>query len=161
MQPKFVEFETNYTVYIKPADSHLYFHTDRIPAIKINQMYPKRCCSQLCLICNSDINYTTKSKEYTKYLVNKEHDIKWVQQCFSNIGETSQQKTQKKVNPRNADTNVVFSTSIFNSLRPNLNKIMNKNIHVLLTNDNLRKLYPKGRILFVNKMKKNLEQLLM
>ena len=84
-----------------------------------------------------------------------------MQQCFSNIGETSQQKTQKKVNPRNADANVVFSTSIFNSLRPNLNKIMNKNIHVLLTNDNLRKLYPKGRILFVNKMKKNLEQLLM
>lgn len=33
---------------------------------------------RLCLICSNDDDYTAKSKEYTKHLINKGHDLKWV-----------------------------------------------------------------------------------
>ena len=43
---------------------------------------------RLYCMCGSD-NDHKKSKEYTKYLVNRGHDINSVQQCFNNVGKTS------------------------------------------------------------------------
>ena len=42
-----------------------------------------------------------------------------------------------------------------------VNKIVNRNIHLLYNNDNLKELYPKGTIVVANKREKNLQQLLM
>ena len=39
--------------------------------------------------------------------------------------------------------------------------LINRNIHLLLNNDNLKEVYPKGTILVANKREKNLQQLLM
>ena len=55
---------------------------------------------------------------------------------------------------------LVFLTS-FNPHGPKVNKIINRNIHLLHNNDNLKELYPKGTILVANKREKNLQQLLM
>ena len=63
---------------------------------------------RLCRICSSDNHYTTKSKEYTKYLVNMEHDLKSAQQCFNNVGKTSRQKAQENIKLRNAKNLIVF-----------------------------------------------------
>ena len=54
-------------------------------------------------ICSSDNDYTAKSKEYTKYLVNDYlgHDLKPVQQCFDNVNKISQQEARKKIRLRN------------------------------------------------------------
>ena len=89
-----------------------------------------------------------KSIEYTKYFVNRGHNLKSVQQCFNTVGKTSQQEAQKKVKPSKTHG-------------PNINKIINRNIHLLLNNDNLKELYPKGIILVANKREKNLQQLLL
>ena len=55
---------------------------------------------------------------------------------------------------------LVFLTS-FNPYGPKVNKIINRNIHLLHNNDNLKELCPKGTILVANKREKNLQQLLM
>ena len=83
------------------------------------------------------------------------HDLKLVQQCLNNVDKTSRQEAQKKVKPRNAENVKAFST-LCNPHGPNFNKITNKNIHLPLNNDNLKKLYPKGSILVANKSKNDL-----
>ena len=115
----------------------------------------KKCFSLLRFICSIDNDYTAKSKEYTKYLVNRGHDLNSVQQCFHNVGKTSRQEVRKKVKPRNAENLIVFSR-LFNLHGPNFNKIINRNIHLLLNNYNLKELYPKGSILVANKSKNDL-----
>ena len=91
--------------------------------------------------------------------LNRGHDLKSLDQCF-NVGKTSRQEARKKVKPRNAENLIVFSTS-FNPHGPNVNKIINRNIHLLLNNDNLKEFYPKGTILVANKWEKNFQHLLM
>ena len=55
-----------------------------------------------------------------------------------------------KSKKRNAKNLIIFSTP-FNPHAPNVNKIINKNIHLLHNNDNLKELYPKGVILVASK----------
>ena len=52
----------------------------------------------------------------------------------------------EKVKLRNAKNLIVFSAS-FNPHGPNVNKIINRNIHLLLNNDNLKEVYQKGTVL--------------
>ena len=90
-----VENKLTTTVYRKPTDSHLYLHTDprhKKSSIKIQ----KGVALRLRRICSSDNDYTAKSIEYTKYLVNRGHDLQLVQQCFNNVGKTSRQEARKK-----------------------------------------------------------------
>ena len=53
-----------------------------------------------------------------------------------------------------------MSTS-YNPYGSNVNKIINRNTLLLLNNDNLKELYPKGTILVGNTRENNLQQLLM
>ena len=148
------------TVYNKPTDSHLNLHADsyhKKPSVKSIQ---KNVALRLRRICSSNNDYIAKSKEYTKYLVNMEHDLTSIHQCFNNVGKTSRQEAQKKIKLRNAENLIVFSTS-FHPHGPNVKKIRNKAIHLLLNNDNLKELYPKGTILVASKEEKNFQQLLM
>ena len=92
--------------------------------------------------------------------MNRRFNLKSVQQFFSNIYKTLRQEVRKKVKPRNAKKLIAFPTS-YNPHGPNVNKIINRNIHLLLNNDNLKELYPKETILVANKREKNLQQLLM
>ena len=148
------------TVYSKPTDFHFYLYADSCHKKSSIKGIQKCVALRLRRICSSYNDYTAKSKEYTKFLLNKEHDLKSVQQCFIDVGKASRHEARKKVNPRNAENLIVFSAS-FNLHGPNLNKIINRNIDLLLNNDNLKELYPKGTILVVTKKEKNLQQLLM
>ena len=110
-------------------------------------------------ICSSGNDYAAKSIEYTKYLVNRGLDLKSLQQCFNNVGKISGQEARKKVKPKNAKTLIVFSTS-FNPHGPNVNKIINRNIHLVLNNDDLKEPTPEGIISVANEKETNLQQLL-
>ena len=125
------------TVYSKPTDSHLYLHADSCHKKSSGKGIRKGVALRLLRICSSDDDYPAKSIEYTKYLVNRGHDLKSVQQCFNNVGKTSRQEARKKVKPSKTHG-------------PNVNKIINRNICLLLNNDNLKELYPKT-ILVANK----------
>ena len=58
----------------------------QIPAIKSHQLKVfKGVALILRRISSSDNDYIVKSKEHTKNLVNRGHDLKSVQQCFSNV----------------------------------------------------------------------------
>ena len=61
------------TVYSKPADSHLYLHADSCHKKSSIKGIQKGVALRLRRICNSKNDYTAKSIEYTKYLVNKGH----------------------------------------------------------------------------------------
>ena len=76
------------TVYSKPTDSHLYLHTDSCHSKSSIKGIQKGVALRLRRICSSDNDYTAKSIEYTKYLINRGHDLKSVQQCFNKVGKT-------------------------------------------------------------------------
>ena len=76
------------TVYSKPKDSHLNFHIDSCGKKSSIKDIQKVVALRLRHICSSDNDYTAKSKEYTKYLVNRREDLKPVQHCFNNVGKT-------------------------------------------------------------------------
>ena len=82
------------SMYSKRTDSHLYLQADSCHKKSSIKGIQKGVALRLCRICSSDNDYTAESKEYTKYLVNRGHDLKSVQHCFNNVGKTSQQKAQ-------------------------------------------------------------------
>ena len=150
------------TVYSKPADFYFYLYADSCHKKSSIKGIQKCIAPWLRRIFSSYNHYTAKSKEYTKFLLNMEHDLKSVQQCFNNVGKASRHEALKKVNPRNAENLIVFSAS-FNLHGSNLNKIINRNIdYYYLIMIILRSfIVPKGTILVVTKKEKNLQQLLM
>ena len=75
-------------VYSKPTDSHLYLHTDSCHKKSSIKGIQKGVALRLRRIFSNDNDYTVKSREYTKYLVNKRRDLKSIQQCFDNVGKT-------------------------------------------------------------------------
>ena len=77
------------TVYSKPTDSHLYLHEDSGHKKSPIKGIQKGSALRLRRICSSVNDNTAKSKEYTKYVVNRRHDLKSVQQFFSNVGKIS------------------------------------------------------------------------
>ena len=66
------------TVYSKPTDSHLYLHEDFCHKKSLIKGIQKGSALRLRRICSSVNDNTAKSKEYTKYLVNRRHDLKSV-----------------------------------------------------------------------------------
>ena len=84
------------TVYSKPTDSNLYLHTDSCHEKSSIKGIQKGVALRLRRIWSSDNDYTAKSKEYTKYLVNRGHDLKSVQQCLNNVGKNHDRKHGKK-----------------------------------------------------------------
>ena len=92
------------TVYSKPTDSHLYLHADSCHKKSSMKGIQKGVSLRLRHICSSDNDYTAKSKEYTKYLVNDYlgHDLKPVQQCFNNVDKISRKEARNKIRLRNA-----------------------------------------------------------
>ena len=85
------------TIYSKPKDSNLSLHADSYHKKSSIKGIQKVVALRLRHICSSDNDYTAKSKEYTKYLVNRGEDLKPVQRCFNNVGKTWRQETPKKV----------------------------------------------------------------
>ena len=77
------------TVYSTPTDSHLYLHADSCHKKSSIKGIQKGVALGLRRICNSDFDYTAKSKKYTKYMVNRGHDLNLVKQCFNDVGKTS------------------------------------------------------------------------
>ena len=76
------------TVYSKPKDSHLNLHADSCHKKSSIKGIQNVVAPRLRHICSCDNDYTAKSKEYAKYLVNKGEDLKPVQHCFNNVGKT-------------------------------------------------------------------------
>ena len=76
------------TFYSKPKDSHLNLDGDSCHKKSSIKGIQKVIAPRLRCICSSDNNYIAKSKEYTKYLVNRGEDVKPVQLCFDNVGKT-------------------------------------------------------------------------
>ena len=85
------------TVYSKPTNRHIYLHADSCHKKSSVKGIQKVVALRLRRICSSDNNYTAKSTEYTKYLVNRGQDLKSVQQCLNNVLETSRQEAPKKM----------------------------------------------------------------
>ena len=86
------------TVYSKPTDSHLYLHAESchkgssIQGIFNQGIFnPKGVALRLCRICSSDDNYKEKSEEYTKYLVNRGHNLQTVKKRFNEAGKIPRQ----------------------------------------------------------------------
>ena len=99
------------TVYSKPTDSNIYLHANSCHENPSITGVQKGVGLRLCRICSSDNDYTAKSKEHAKYLVNRGHHLKSVQQCFNNVGKTFRQEAWEKVKPGNAKILIIFSTS--------------------------------------------------
>ena len=73
-----VENKLTTTVYSKPTDSHLYLRAGSCHKKLSIKGIQKGVILRLCCICSSDNDYTAKSIEYTKYFVNRGHDLKSV-----------------------------------------------------------------------------------
>lgn len=90
-----------------------------------------------------------------KYLVNRGHNLKSAEQCFNKVGKILLQEAKKKQKLRKTNDLVLFSASR-NFHGPNINEVINKNIHLLPNNDDLRQLYLKRAIIVASKKEKEL-----
>ena len=87
------------TVYSKSTDSHVHLHADSCNKTSSTEGIQKDFAPRLRRSCSSGNDYTAKSKECTKCLANRGHDLKSVQQCFNNVGKTFRHEARKKEKP--------------------------------------------------------------
>ena len=88
-------------------------------------------------------------------LKNFKYLVKSAEQCFNKVGKILLQEAKKKKKLRKTNNLVLFSASR-NFHGPNINEVINKNIHLLPNNDDLRQLYLKRAIIVASKKEKEL-----
>ena len=91
-----------------------------------------------------------------KYLVNRGHNLKSAEQCFNKVGKILLQEAKKKKKKLRKTNDLVLFSASRNFHGPNINEVINKNIHLLPNNDDLRQLYLKRAIIVPSKKEKEL-----
>ena len=120
---------------------------------------PKGVALRLRRICSNDNEYIKKADEYKSYLIDRGYKHKQVDKTFKNIGRLPRSEARKKVEKTSNTSRVVF-TAKFNPRGPDVNEIVQKHLHLLENQPELKELFPKGSVITANKRENNLKNLL-
>ena len=145
------------TVYSKPTDSHLYLHATSCHKKSSVVGIQKGVALRLRRICSQDAEYNKVSKEYSAYLVNRDHDPHDVTKNFEQVGKLSRTVARTKRKPAMQNKTVIFATT-YSPQGPNISKIIKKHEHLLqIKTENI---FPSGSIMVANKRVQNLKELM-
>ena len=117
------------TVYSKPTDSHLYLHSTSCHKSSSINGIPKGIALRLRRICSTTQEYQSKAKEYSSYLVARDHNPKTVKSTFdkSTFEKVSRSAARKKKNRSITTSSVIF--------RPNLIHVAQMLVKLLTRTD--------------------------
>ena len=140
------------TVYCRPADNHLHFHSTS--GYKSSSIIG--VALRLRGICFTTEEYQNKGKQYLPYSVARGYNPKTVKSTLDKIEKVSRSVAKKKKNRSVTTTSVIFPVE-FNSRGPYASEIINKHRHLLEKDDILKQLFPEKPIINLNKIGRTMQ----
>ena len=98
---------------------------------------------ELLFNCDDDVTFDKRSLEYQNYPITREHTPSTVKRQFFEIRNKTRAEARTKQEKRDKVSNVKFIIT-YNPALPNINKIIQNNLSILHTGEDMKKRFPSN-----------------
>ena len=131
-----------------------------------NTCYPKsNTCNisrgialRLRRICDDDEDFEKISSEYQNYLIARDHKPFIVKKEFSEVKKKTRSETRQKQTTQAKVSGLKFITT-YNPALPNIHNIIQNNVSILHSDENMKKISPSKSITTLYRREKNLKEI--
>ena len=95
-----------------------------------------------------------KSSEYQSYLIARDHKPSIVKKQFSEVKKKTRSEARQKQTKQDKVSDLKFITT-YNPALPNIHNIIQNNLSILHTDENMKKIFPSKTIKTLHKRKKH------
>ena len=120
---------------------------------------PRGIALRLRRICDDDETFEKRSSEYQNYLIARDHKPSIVKKQFSEVKKKTRSEARQKQTKQDKVSHLKFITS-YNPALPNIHNIIQNNLPILYTDENMKKIFPSKSIKTLYGREKNLKGIL-
>ena len=120
---------------------------------------PRGIALRLRRICDDDENFKKRSSEYQNYLIARDLKPSIVKKQFSEVKKKTRSETRQEQTNQDKVNDLKFIT-IYNPALPKINNIIENNLSILHTDENMKKVFPSKFNKTLYKREKNLKEIL-
>ena len=102
---------------------------------------PRGIALRLRRICDDDENFKKRSSEYQNYLIARDLKPSIVKKQFSEVKKKTRSETRQEQTNQDKVNDLKFIT-IYNPALPKINNIIENNLSILHTDENMKKVFP-------------------
>ena len=141
--------------------------TNRFSYTTPNTCYPKNnICNiprsitlRLRRICDDNETLEKRSSEYQNYLIARDHKPSIVKKKFSEVKKKIRSEARQKQTKQDKVSGLKFITT-YNPALLNIRNIIQNNLSILHTDENMKKIFPSKSIKTLYRREKNLKEIL-
>ena len=120
---------------------------------------PRGIALRLRRICDDDETFEKRSSEYQNYLIARDHKPSIVKKQFSEVKKKTRSETRQKQTKQDKVSDLKFITT-YNPALSNIHNIIQNNLSILHTDENMKKIFPSKSIKTLYRREKNLKEIL-
>ena len=120
---------------------------------------PRGIALRLRRICDDDETFEKRSSEYQNYLIARDHKPSIVKKQFSEVKKKTRSEARQKQTKQDKVSDLKFITT-YNPALPNIHNIIQNNLSILHTDENMKKIFPSKSIKTLYRREKNLKEIL-
>ena len=122
--------------------------------------YTRGIALRLRRICDDDDEtFEKRSSEYQNYLIARNHKPSIVKKQFSEVKKKTRPEAKQKQTKQDKVSDSKFITS-YNPALPNIHNIIQNNLSILHTDENMKKIFPSKSIKTLYRKQKSLKEIL-
>ena len=110
-------------------------------------------------ICDDDEIFEKRYSEYQNYLIARDHKPSIVKKQFSKVKTKTRSEARQKQTKQDKVSDLKFMAT-YKSAWPNIHNIIQNNLSILHTDENLKKMFPSKSIKTFYRKEKNLKEIL-
>ena len=120
---------------------------------------PRGIALRLRRISDDDETFEKRSSEYQNYLIARDHKPSIVKKQFSEVKMKTRSEARQKQTKQDKVRDLKFITT-YNHALPNIHNIIQSNLSILHTDENMKKIFPSKSIKTLYRREKNLKKIL-
>ena len=120
---------------------------------------PRGIALRLRRICDDDETFEKRSTEYQNDLIARDHKPSIVKKQFSEVKNETRSEARQKQTKQDKVSHLKFIAS-YNPALPNIQNIIQNNLSILHTDENMKKIFPSKSIKTLYRREKNLKEIL-
>ena len=156
---KIIEGKIRVDVFGKPINSFSYTTPNTCyPKNNICNI-PRGIALRLRKICDDDETFKKRSSEYQNYLIARDHKPSMVKKQFSEVKKKTRSEARQKQTKQDKVSDLKLITT-YNPALPNIHNIIQNNLSILHTDENMKKIFPSKSIKTLYRREKNLKEIL-
>ena len=161
---KIVEGKIRVDVFAKPTNSFSYTTPNTCYPKKNISNIPKGMTLRLRTICDDDdddddeVTFDKRSLKYQNHLIAREHKPSTVKGKFSEFKNKTSAEARTKQEKQDKVSDVKLITT-YNPALPNINKIIQNNLTILHTDEDMKKLFLRNSLTTIYRREKNFKEI--